>query len=263
MRAAPQPKFPQARVHIYCGDYGILSTDLKHGSLNITSTNNSWMSLPLKRKRESSPTSTGAVACHSNNLDRGVHTRRGRENSRGRDRGRGRGRSFHIPKGASQTALLTEVWKHRTHSTYAPSSQSRLVPRSPPISPQIESPSHHQPQPGSIAVTPERLHDQTKTIRPHNPNDFANFSEHQNAQSIHPRTVRRPNGPLRQVHRDKRRNQASTWMEQMIPLLLEPFMELLRLTKSGRVSVSPPAPIDRACSCSPVALKITCVSWDR
>ena len=233
--------------------------------------NNSWMSLPLKRKRESSPTSTGAVACDSSNLDRGAHTRRGRDNCRGRDRGRGRGRGFHIPKGASQTALLTEVWKHRTHGRYYPSSQLRPVPRSPPtrspptrspppISPQIVD--LGSPQPDLIAATPELLHGRTQTVRPHNLDEFTNFSEHPNAQSIHPRTVRRPNGPLRQKHRYKRQNQASTWMDQMIPLLLEPFMDLLRLTKSGRVSVSPPAPIDRACSCSPVALKITCVSWN-
>ena len=150
--------------------------------------NNSWMSLPLKRKCESSPMSTGAVACDSSNLDRGAHTRRGRDNCRGHDRGHGHGHSFHIPKGASQTALLMEVWKHRTHGRYYPSSQLRPVPHSlptcslptcslptcslptcslptcslPPISPQIVD--LRSPQPDLIAAMPELLHGHTQTV---------------------------------------------------------------------------------------------------
>src|SRR5258706_10320966 len=163
------------------------------------------MSLPLKRNRESLTESNGPVAPGLNNLGRGNTSRRrgnGRGNGRGRDRGPGRGRSFHIPKGASQTALLTEVWRHRTHGTYALSSQLHPVPRSPPKSPQtvdLESPIHNQPQPGLIAATPELLHGPTESVQSSNLDEFVDFSEHQNAQSIHPRTVHRPNGPLRQI----------------------------------------------------------------
>lgn len=226
----------------------------------------SWMSPPLKRKRESSPESAGIVPHSSHSLGRGGHTSRGRASGHIRVRGRGRGRSFHIPRRGSQTALLTELWKHRTHSTYAFSSQISPVPPFPPtIHPTInlESPLHHQPQPGVIAETPQSLHSSTNANPPHNLDDFINYSEYQDAQSIHPQQVHRPNGPLRQAHRNKRQNQASIWMDQVIPLLLEPFMDLLRQTKSGRVSIPPPAPSDGACSCSSVSLKITCVSWNR
>ena len=207
------------------------------------------MSLPLKRKREVSPEFTG-VACSSTS---GSHAN-GR--GRGRDRGRGRGRSFHIPRRASQTTLLTEVWKHRTHSTYAYSSQLGPVPPEPPtILPTLNS----EAQPGVINETPPLLHKPADANSPHNLDDFVNSSQYQDAR---PQQVHRPNRPLRQAHRNKRQNQASTWKNQVIPMLLEPFMDLLRRTKSGRVSVSPPAPNDGACSCSPVTLKITCVSWN-
>ena len=222
------------------------------------------MSLPLKRKRESSPESTGIIASSSHYLGRGGHTSRGHANSRGpgrsrgrgrgRSRGRGRGRSFHIPRRALQTALLTELWKHRTDSTYAFSGQFGPVPPSPPTI---------NLEPGVIAETPQLLHSPANTNPPQNLDDFVNSSEYQDSQSIHPPRVHRPNGPRRQTHQNKRQNQASIWMDRMIPLLLEPFMDLLRRTKSGRVSVSPPAPKDGACSCSSVALKITCVSWNR
>ena len=222
------------------------------------------MPLPLKRKRESSPESTGTVARSSQNPGRGGHTSRNRANGRGRDRGRGRGRSFHIPRHASQTALLTEVWKHRTHSTYAFSSQFGPAPPSPPtILPTVKSEVPLQPQPGVINETPQLLHSPTNANSPHNLDDFVNSSLYQDTQPNHPQQVHRPNGPVKQAHRNKRQNQASNWMDQIIPVLLEPFMDLLRQTRSGRVAVSPPAPNDGACSCSSVALKITCVSWNR
>ena len=161
------------------------------------------MSPPLKRKRESSPESAGIVAHSSHNLGRGGHTSRGRANGRVR----GRGCSFHIPRRASQTALLTELWKHRTHSTYAFSSQFGPVPPSlPTLHPTVnlESPLHHQPQPGVIAETPQLLHSSANANLPHNLDDFVDSSEYQDAQSIHPPQVHRPNGPLRQAHQNKR-----------------------------------------------------------
>lgn len=220
------------------------------------------MSLPLKRKRESSRESTGTAACSSVNPGRGGHTGIGRGNihAPGRRRSRGRGRSFHIPsRNASQTAILTEVWKHRTLGTYSVSSQlGPAPPFSPTSHPTVESPSRDQPQPEKLPEMPQLLHSYTKANRPQNLDNFLNSSEYQHTQSI-------TNGPLRQTHRNKRRNQASTWMEQVIPLLFEPFMDLLRRTQSGRVSVSPAATKDDACSCSsvPLKLKVTCVSWDR
>lgn len=220
------------------------------------------MSLPLKRKRDSSRESTGTAACSSSNPERGAHTSRGRGNinAPGRRRGRGRGRSFHIPsRNASHASILTEVWKHRTHGTYSVSSQLGRAPLSSPTS----HPTFESPQPDKLPETPQQPHRYNKANLPHNTDNLINSSEYQHAQSIHLQKVDRPNGPQRQTHRNKRRNQASTWMEQVIPLLFEPFMDLLRRTQSGRVSVSPAAPNDDACSCSSVPLKVTCVSWDR
>ena len=221
------------------------------------------MSLPLKRKRESSRESTGTAACSSSNPGRGGHTGIGCSNIHAPGRRRGRGCSFHIPsRNASHTVILTEVWKHRTHGKYSVSSQLGPAPPSSPTSrPTVESPVRDQPD--KLPETPQLLHHYTEADRPHNLDNSVNFSEYQHAQSIHLQKVDRPNGPLRQTHRNKRRNQASTWMEQVIPLLFEPFMDLLRRTQSGRVSVSPAAPNDDACSCSSVPLKVTCVSWDR
>ena len=221
------------------------------------------MSPPLKRKRESSPESTGSIARSSNTLSRGGHTSRGRANSRGRgrDRGRARGRSFHIRKGASRTELLTEVWKHNTQSAYTFSPQfGPVFPSQPTIQPTVTLES---PQPGVIAGTSQPLHNPANASPPHNLDDFFNSPNYQDQRSIPLRQGHRATGPQRQAHRNKRRNQASTWMDQMIPLLLEPFMDLLRRTKSGRVPVSPAANNDGACSCTSVALKITCVSWNR
>lgn len=213
------------------------------------------MSLPLKRKREASPGSTSNVACSSNSLERGEYTDRGRVNRRGR--GRGRGRSFYIPRHASQTAILTEVWKHRTRGTHALSSQSTPAPPSLPAShANVESPAAN-------AETPPLLYGPTNADQSHDLGDSFISFEPQDTQPIHPRKVHRVNGPLRQLHRNKRQNQASTWMDQVIPQLLKPFMDLLRRTKSGRVSVPPTAPNDDACSCSRAALKVTCVSWNR
>ena len=214
------------------------------------------MPFPVKRKRDSSPKPTGAVTRGSNNLGGGEHTIRGRSTGRSRDRGRGRGRSFHIPRNAPQTALLTEVWKHRTRGTYCLSSQSGPVP------PSSHAPPSHTPQPDGIAKTPQPPHGSAEDTQYHNLDDFFNSSGHQNTQSIHLRKVRPLNGPLRQIHRNKRQNQASAWTDRMIPLLLGPFMDLLQRTRSGRV-FPPTAPQDAACSCSSVALKITCVSWNR
>ena len=158
----------------------------------------------------------------------------GRGNSRGHGHGRGRGHgrsrdhSFHIPsRHASQTVILTEVWKHRTHGAFAIPSQSGLVPPSLPTSyPNTESPPPHQPQPDTIAETPLHLHSPTNADQSHNLDNFINSSEYQHA-SIHPRKVDHPDGPLRQTHQTKQRNQASTWMDQVIPMLFEPFMDLL------------------------------------
>ena len=215
------------------------------------------MPFPLKRKRESSPKPTGAVARGSNNLGGGEHTIKRGSTVRRRDRGRGRGRSFHIPKNASKAALLTEVWKHHNHATYYLSSQSGPVPPS-----SHAPPSRAAPQPDGVAKTPQPPHGSPKDTQYHDLGDFFNSSGHQDAQPIHLRKVRPPNGPLRQIHRNKRQNQASAWMDRMIPLLLGPFMDLLQRTRSGRV-FPPTAPQNAACSCSSVALKITCVSWNR
>ena len=232
------------------------------------------MSLPLKRKRESSHKSTGAAACSSSSLKRGGHTSNGCGNGRGNGCGnscgrrgshsRSRSHSFHIPScHASQTVILTEVWKHRTRGTYAVTSQSSLVPPSLPTSHPNKPPPHHQPQPDLIAESPQHLHNPTNAGQYHNLDDFINVSEYQDPQLFHLQDVNRQNGPLRQMHWNKRRNQASTWMDQVIPTLFEPYMDLLQWTKNGWVSVSPAAPDDGACSCSSVSLKVTCVSWDR
>ena len=222
------------------------------------------MSLPLKRKREASLGSIGNAARSTNNLETGGYTGRGRVNARGsgrgcgRGRGRGcvRGRSFHIPKHASQTAILTEVWKHHTHGIYALPSQSDAAPPSPPTSdPNVESPS-------AIAETLPPLHGPPESDQYHDLGDFFSTFVPRDTQPIHPRKAHRPNGPSRQTHQNKRQKQASTWMDQVIPQLIEPFMDLLRRTKSGRVSVPPTAPNDDACSCSSVALRVTCVSWN-
>jgi len=224
------------------------------------------MSLPLKRKRESSRESSGTAARSSSNPGRGGHTGRGNGNNHapGRRRSRGRGRSFHIPsRNASHTVILTEVWKHRAHGTYSISSQLGSAPPSSPTShPTAESQLGHQPLPDALAEPPQPLHRHTNANRLHNVDNFLNSSEYQGAQSNRPQKVDCPNGPLRQTHQNKRRNQASTWMEQVIPLLFGPFMDLLRRTQSGRASISPPAPNDDTCSCSLVPLKVTCVSWD-
>jgi len=94
------------------------------------------MSLPLKRKHNSLPEPPGTVAGAPSNFAGGEHIVRGRGSGRGRGRGcdRGRGRSFHIPKHASQTVILQELWKHHTHSTFIPSSQFDLVNPPPPTS---------------------------------------------------------------------------------------------------------------------------------
>jgi hypothetical protein len=227
------------------------------------------MSLPLKRKCDSLPEPSGAVVGGSNNLEGGEYMSRGhargRARGRGRDRGHGRGRSFHIPKNALQTAILTALWKHRTHGTFTPSLQFGPVPPPPPTSdPKVNSglPLHPRPSLGMITERPQVLHDPTKINQSHKLNDVFNSSDHQNAPSIHQQKVHRLNGPIKQTHQNKRQNQASTWMDQVIPQLLEPFMDILRWTKSGRESVSPPASNDDACSCASAALKITCVSWN-
>ena len=145
------------------------------------------MPFPLKRKCESSPKPAGAVASSSNNLERGKHTMRGRSTGRSRDRGRSRGRSFHIPRNASQTALLTEVWKHRTHSPCHLSSQSRPVPPSSPPSHPPPSPAPQpQPQPDENTKTPQLLHGSTKATCYHNllasmavPSDTSNVAHDQ------------------------------------------------------------------------------------
>ena len=128
------------------------------------------MSFPLKRKRESSLEPAGGVASSSNNLERGEHKMRGRTTGRcrGRGCGRGRGRSFHIPRNASKYELLTEVWKHRTHSPYSIFSQSGPVPPSSPPSHSPPSPAP-QPQPDEITKAPQLLHGSTKATRYHNP----------------------------------------------------------------------------------------------
>ena len=216
------------------------------------------MTFLLKRKRESSPKPLGAVTRGPDILGGGEHTIRGRSTrcSRGRGCGRGRGHSFHIPRNASRNALLTEVWEHRTTSTYSFFSQWGSLP------PSSRTPPGHASQPDGIAKTPQPPHESAGDTRYHNLNDLVSSSEHQNAQSIHLRNVRPLDGPIRQTHRDKRQNQASAWTDQIIPLLLGPFMDLLQRTRSGRV-FPPTAPQDAPCSCSPVALKITCVSWNR
>ena len=225
------------------------------------------MPLPLKRKRESSRESTGTAECSSSKPGRGGHTGRGRGNIHApvRRRSRGRGRSFHIPsRNASQTVILTEVWKHRTHGTYSVPLTSAPPSSSPTSHPTVESPFREQPRlDDELPETPQLLHRYTKANRPHNLNNSVNSSEYQHAELFHPRKVIRVNGPLRHTHRNKQQSQAATWMEQVLPLLFEPFMGLLRQTQSGRVSVSPEAPNDDACSCSSVPLKVTCVSWDR
>lgn len=220
------------------------------------------MSLPLKRKRELSCEDTGTAVCGSSNAERGGHVGRGHGCGRSRGRGCGRGRSFHIPsRHASKIVVLAELGRHRAHGTYTISSQSGPVPPSSPTShPKVESPFHHRSQPDVTAETPQLLQGPTNVNQGHNLGDLDNSSEYQDTPSIHPQKVDRP---LKQIHRNKRRNQASTWMDQVIPLLLGPYMELLRRTKSGQVAVSPAAPDDHACSCSSVALKVTCVSWDR
>src|SRR5258706_3408835 len=172
------------------------------------------MSLPLKRKRESSHKSTGAAACSSSSLKRGGHTSNGRGNgcgnSRGNSRGRrgsrshGRSHSFHIPScHALQTVILTEVWKHCTRGTYAITSQSSLVPPSSPTSHPHKLPPHHQPQPDLIAESPQHLHNPTNAGQYHNLDNFINVSEYQDPQSFHLQDVNCQNGPLRQMHRNK------------------------------------------------------------
>ena len=222
------------------------------------------MSLRIKRKREPSPEPPGNIG-DSNNLERGDNMTsgraRGREcaRGRGRDRGRGRGRSFHIPRNGSQTAILTELWKHHNHGTFTIPSQFDPVPPPPPTG----DPSDLEPKsPLSVTTEAPQL--------PHSPNwsheigDLFNPSDHQNTSSTCPQKVDPLNKRPKQIHRNKRQNQASTWTNQMIPLLLEPFMDLLRWTRSGREPVSPPTvPNDDACSCASISLRITCVSWNR
>ena len=221
------------------------------------------MSLPLKRKHELSCKSTGSAACGSSNVGRGGHTVRGRGNGHGCRCDRGCGRSFNIPScHASKTVILTEVWKHCTHGPYTISSQSGPAPPSSLTSrPKVESPFHHQSQPVMIMETPQLLHDPMNVDQDHNLGDFVNSLEYQDTPSIHPRKA---DHPLRQIHQNKQQNQASTWMDQVIPLLLGPFMELLQQTKNGQVAVSSAAPDSNdACSCPSVTLRVTCVSWDR
>lgn len=220
------------------------------------------MSLPLKRKRELSCESTGTAARGPSSVERGGHTGRGRSDGR-RRRGRGRGHSFHIPsRHASKTVILAEVWKHRTHATYTISSQSGPVPPSLPTGhPEVEPPVPPRSQPDVIVETPQFLHSPTDINQDQHLGDFVNSAEYQDTPRIHP--PRKADRPLRQIHRNKRRNQASTWMDQVIPMLLGPFMELLRRTKSGQVAASPAAPDNDACACPSVALRVTCVSWDR
>jgi hypothetical protein len=221
------------------------------------------MSLPIKRKRESLPEPSGTTAGDSSNLERGEHIvggrsrGRGLSRGRGRDRGRSRGRSFHIPRNGSKTAILTEIWNHRTHDKFTISSQFGPVPPPP-----TGDPNNLEPKspPSVTAEAPQLLHSPNWS---HEPGDFFNPSDHQNASPTRPQKVDLLNGRPKQIHRNKRQNQASTWTNQMIPLLIEPFMDLLRRTKGGREPVSPPVPNDAACSCRSISLKITCVFWDR
>jgi len=223
------------------------------------------MSLRIKRKRESSPEPPGTIVGDSNNLERGGHRdsgrTRGRECARGRGRNRGRGgRSFHILRHGSQTAILTEIWKHRNHGTLTISSQIGPVPPPPPTG---------DPNNLELKAPPSMTAELETPQLPHSPNwshkigDLSNPSDHQNTSSTCPRKVDPLNGRSKQIHRNKRQNQASTWTNQMIPLLLEPFMDLLRRTRSGREPVSPSVPNDDACSCASISLRITCVSWNR
>src|SRR5258708_1614116 len=77
--------------------------DSKYRPLDILSNPNSWMSPPLKQKCEPLPKSAGIVPHSSHNLGRGGDTSRGCAHGCGC----GCGHSFHIPRGASQTAVLT------------------------------------------------------------------------------------------------------------------------------------------------------------
>ena len=172
------------------------------------------------------------------------------------DHGHGHGWSFHIPKNALKAALLTEVWKHHNHATYYLSSQLGPVPPS-----SHAPPSCAAPQPDGVVKTPQPPHGSLKDTQYHDLGDFFNSSGHQDAQPIHLWKVCPLNGPLKQIHRNKQQNQASAWMDRMIPLLLGPFMDLLQWTRSGQV-FPPTAPQDAACSCSSITLKITCMSWN-
>ena len=217
------------------------------------------MSLPLKRKRDSLPEPPGAVAGAPSNFAGGEHVVRGRGSGRGRGRGcdRGRGRSFHIPKHASQTVILKELWKHRTHSTFIPSLQFDLVTPPPPTSDtnvNLETCA----RPSAITDTP-----QLGPNHPHEQSGSLDFLDCENSPPIRREKVRLLKPPPKQTHQKKRQNQVSTWTDQTIPLLLEPFMDLLHRMKGSRESVSPPAANDSACTCTSIVLKITCVSWDR